>query len=119
MSVRPLFSSSWYRVSGLRPRLPGHARVRRQTYRAQPWYVLEDRVSERFYRFSPAAYLLIGLMDGARTVQQIWDVACERLGDDAPTQDETIQLLAQLLSLIHISEPTRLLSISYAVLCLK
>ncbi|MET0485497.1 MAG: hypothetical protein ABW216_07360 [Candidatus Rokuibacteriota bacterium] len=96
MTVRPLFSSSWYRVSGLRPRLPGHARIRRQTYRAQPWYVLEDRVSERFYRFSPAAYLLIGLMDGARTVQQIWDVACERLGDDAPTQDETIQLLAQL-----------------------
>ena len=52
--------------------------------------------SERFYRFSPAAYLLIGLMDGTRTVQQIWDVACDRLGDDAPTQDEVIQLLAQL-----------------------
>eukprot|EP00658_Telonema_sp_P-2_P056811 TRINITY_DN45265_c0_g1_i1.p1 TRINITY_DN45265_c0_g1~~TRINITY_DN45265_c0_g1_i1.p1 ORF type:complete len:123 (+),score=16.51 TRINITY_DN45265_c0_g1_i1:43-411(+) len=28
-------------------------------------------------------------------------------------------LVGQLLSLIHISEPTRLLSISYAVFCLK
>ena len=28
-------------------------------------------------------------------------------------------LVAQGLSLIHISEPTRLLSISYAVFCLK
>eukprot|EP00658_Telonema_sp_P-2_P009033 TRINITY_DN13416_c0_g1_i3.p1 TRINITY_DN13416_c0_g1~~TRINITY_DN13416_c0_g1_i3.p1 ORF type:complete len:105 (-),score=40.51 TRINITY_DN13416_c0_g1_i3:39-353(-) len=29
------------------------------------------------------------------------------------------QIVAQDLSLIHISEPTRLLSISYAVFCLK
>src|SRR5512145_1123586 len=96
MTARPLFSSSWYRVAPLRPRLRGHARIQRQQHRGQPWYVLEDRVSERFYRFSPSAYLVIALMDGTRTVQQIWDIACERLGDDAPTQDETIQLLAQL-----------------------
>ena len=30
----------------------------------------------------PAAYQLIGLMDGQRTVQEIWEVACERLGDE-------------------------------------
>src|SRR5674536_312835 len=32
---------------------------------------------------------------------------------------EAHQIAAVLLSLIHISEPTRLLSISYAVFCLK
>ena len=32
---------------------------------------------------------------------------------------EIIGLVGQNLSLIHISEPTRLLSISYAVFCLK
>ena len=34
-------------------------------------------------------------------------------------QDEMPELPPDTLSLIHISEPTRLLSISYAVFCLK
>jgi putative peptide zinc metalloprotease protein len=29
-------------------------------------------------------------------VQEIWEIACERLGDNAPTQDEMIMLLGQL-----------------------
>ena len=92
----PLFSGSWYRVAGLRPRLVGHARIHRHRYRGEIWYVLQDRASDRHHRFSPAAYVLIGLMDGERTVQELWDVACTRLGDETPTQDEAIQLLAQL-----------------------
>lgn len=91
-----LFSTSWYRVAGLKPRLRSHAQIHRHQYRGQTWYVLQDRSTERFHRFSPAAYLLIGLMDGERTVEAIWEAACTRLGDDAPTQDEVIQLLSQL-----------------------
>jgi len=41
---------------------------------------------------------VIGLMNGRRNVQEIWDAALERFGDDAPTQDETIRLLGQLHS---------------------
>jgi putative peptide zinc metalloprotease protein len=37
-------------------------------------------------------------MDGQRTVQKIWDLAMERMGDDAPSQDEMILLLSQLHS---------------------
>jgi len=91
-----LFSTSWYRVAGLTPRLRSHAQIHRHEYRGQTWYVLQDRSTERFHRFSPAAYLVIGLMDGRRTVQDVWESACARLGDDAPTQDEVIQLLSQL-----------------------
>jgi putative peptide zinc metalloprotease protein len=91
-----LFSASWYRVSALTPRLRSHARIHRHRYRGETWYVLQDPSSDRFHRFSPAAYFVIGLMDGRRTVQELWDVACARLGDDAPTQDEVIQLLSQL-----------------------
>ena len=47
-------------------------------------------------RFTPPAYLVISLMNGQRTVQEIWDLSCERLGDDVLTQDEMISLLAQL-----------------------
>jgi putative peptide zinc metalloprotease protein len=91
-----LYSQSWYRVAGLKPRLRSHARVHRHDYRDEVWYVLEDSSSGRFHRFSAAANYLIGLMDGERTVQQIWDAAVARLGDDAPTQDETIRLLGQM-----------------------
>lgn len=91
-----LFSPSWYRVAGLTPRLRGHARIHRHRYRGQIWYVLQDRATERFHRFSPAGYALIGLLDGRRTVQEIWEAAAARLGDAAPTQDEMITLLSQL-----------------------
>ena len=91
-----LFSASWYRVAELRPRLRSHAVVHRHTYRGQLWYVLQDRSSARFHRFSPTAYLVIGLMDGQRRLREIWEVACTRLGDDAPTQDEVINILASL-----------------------
>jgi putative peptide zinc metalloprotease protein len=91
-----LFSTSWYRVADLRPRLRSHAQVHRHTYRGRLWYVLQDRASARFHRFSPAAYMVIGLMDGQRTLRQIWDIACTRLGDDAPTQDEVIHIVASL-----------------------
>lgn len=58
--------------------------------------MLQDAATGRFHRFTPAAYQVIGLLDGRRTVQHVWDAACERLGDDAPTQGETIRLLHQL-----------------------
>lgn len=93
---RSLFSPSWYRVAALTPRIRSHAQIRRHQYRGQTWYVLRDLSSDRVHRFSPAGYLIIGLMDGRRTVQQVWDTAIERLGDDAPTQDELIGLLSQL-----------------------
>src|SRR5574338_1091318 len=90
------YSPSWYRVAELRPRLRGHVRIHRHHYRGERWYVLEDRVSRRMDRFNPVAYYAIGLMDGRRTLQQIWESALGRFGDDAPTQDEMIRLLGQL-----------------------
>jgi putative peptide zinc metalloprotease protein len=94
--ARQLLSPSWYRVAGLRPRLRAHVRVRRHEYRGERWYVMEDRISRRTHRFEPAACFVIGLMDGSRSMQEIWDAAVKRLGDDVPTQDEVIQLLGQL-----------------------
>jgi len=91
-----LYSPSWYRVANLRPRLRGHVRIHRHHYRGELWYVLEDRVSRRMHRFNPPAHFILGLMDGRRSVQELWDAAINRFGDDAPTQDELIRLLGQL-----------------------
>ena len=91
-----LFSPSFYRVAQLRPQIRSHARLHRHHYRGQRWYVLQNRTTGRCHRLSPAAHLLIGLMNGERTTQEIWDAASDRLGDDGPTQDETIRLLGLL-----------------------
>jgi putative peptide zinc metalloprotease protein len=95
-----LYSPSWYRVADVRPRLRSHVRIHRHHYRGELWYVLEDRVSRRVHRFNPEAYYIVGLMTGHRSVQEIWEAAAARFGDDAPTQDETIRLLGQL----HMAE---------------
>ena len=96
MSTESLFSASWYRVADVKPRLRSHAVIHRHLYRGAIWYVLQDRTTGRFHRFSPTAHLVIGLMNGQRRLREIWNIACTRLGDDAPTQDEVIQILASL-----------------------
>ncbi len=91
-----LESSVWYRVADLRPKLRSHARLHRHRYRNQVWYLLEDPASGRVNRFTASARLLVMLMDGTRRVSEIWDIAHQRQGEAAPTQDEVIQLLGQL-----------------------
>ena len=91
-----LKSSSWYRVAPLKLSLRAHIKINRQNFRNQRWYILQDPTSGRHHRYSPAAYLIISLMDGQRTVEKIWEVASEKLGDDGLTQDEVVQLLTQL-----------------------
>src|SRR6266481_5098009 len=91
-----LLSSSWYRVADRRPKLRSHARLYRHRYRGEVWYLLQDPTSSRVHRFTPAARLVISLMDGTRSVSELWQIANRHLGEDAPTQDEVIELLGQL-----------------------
>jgi putative peptide zinc metalloprotease protein len=92
----PLFSQSWHRVAQLRPRIRPHAQIHRHHYRGRRWYVLQDHATGAFHRFQPSAHFVIGLMNGERTVDEIWQASLDRLRDDAPTQDELVQLMAQL-----------------------
>jgi hypothetical protein len=92
----PFLSASWYRVAALRPALRAHARIQRQRFRGQAWYVLHDSAAGKLHRFSPAAYRVVQLMDGERTIDAIWHEVAAEAGADAPTQDEVIRLLAQL-----------------------
>ena len=96
MSTAPFLSSSWYRVAGLRPKLREHAVIHRHRYRGDVWYVVHDHATARLHRLSPAGYVVVGAMDGKRTVENLWHEAMTRLGQEAPSQDEIIYLLAQL-----------------------
>jgi putative peptide zinc metalloprotease protein len=89
-------SASWYRVADKAPRLRKHASFFRNHYRGQLWYVLQDRTSGKFLRFSPSAYFVLSLLDGRRTLDEVWAIANQQLADDSLTQDEVIRLLGQL-----------------------
>ncbi len=93
-----LFSNAWYRVADFKPRLRSHTAIHRHVFRGKAWYVLQDRQTGRFHRLSSVANLMICLMDGRRSMRDIWEAAGQRAKNDPPTQDETIQLLAQLHS---------------------
>ena len=93
---KPLFSPSWYRIAKLKPRLRAHSEIHRHMYRGEKWFVMQDHSTGKFYRFSPMAYYIIGLMDGKRSVQELWELAAEKFGDDSPTQDDVIRLFRQL-----------------------
>jgi putative peptide zinc metalloprotease protein len=92
---KPLLSANWYRVAAVRPRLRDHVRITRQQFRGDRWFVLQDLVEGRVHRYAPAAQQAIGLMDGSHTLDAIW-TALAQLGEERPTQDELIHLLAQL-----------------------
>ena len=83
-------------VRQIRPRLRSNAKIHRHLYRGETWHVLQELTTERFFRFTPSVYSVVGMMNGRRTVEDLWQEACNSLGDDAPTQDEMIQLLSQL-----------------------
>ena len=91
-----LFNQNWYRVSDLKLKLKKHTRIHRHTYRDEVMYVLQDHVTGQFHRFTPETYQIIGLMDGQHTLQQIWEMVCEKLGDDMPTQTDVIDIVSKL-----------------------
>ncbi len=93
---RPTFSESWYRVASLRPRLRSTVQVFRQHYRGQMWHVLQDPSNNQFSRLSEPAYHFVALLDGKRTIAEVWDASNAEFGDSAPTQGEAVQLLGQL-----------------------
>ncbi|MEE9251663.1 MAG: hypothetical protein V3U93_11180 [Alphaproteobacteria bacterium] len=91
-----LFSPSWYRVAELRPRLRSHVQIHRHDYRGRVWFILQDHAGGRSHRLAPASYRLVGLMDGKRTVQTLWEITNAQAGEEAPSQEEVIRLLGQL-----------------------
>lgn len=90
-----LYSARWYRVADLRPSLAPGLVLRRQRLRGEVWVQLSDVASGRSVRLNRAAYAIVGRLDGQATLQQGWEAQLQR-PFDAATQDDTIELLAQL-----------------------
>lgn len=97
------FSESWYRIAQQRVSLRPHVRVRRQFFRGERWYVLEDPFNNQFYRLRPAAYDFVVRLRPDRTVDAVWNECAEMDPENAPGQEEALGLLAQLYAanLLH------------------
>ncbi|OGV69814.1 MAG: hypothetical protein A3K19_28845 [Lentisphaerae bacterium RIFOXYB12_FULL_65_16] len=102
------FSESWYRIAGKRVWLRPHVQLQRQFFRGRKWYVVRDAFSNQFYRIRPPAYEFVARLTRTRTVQEVWEACLKRYPDEAPGQQEVIQLLAQLFhaNLLQSEDPT-------------
>jgi putative peptide zinc metalloprotease protein len=92
----PIFSESWHRIAGLRIGLRAAVQVRRQDFRGERWFVLQDQFDSTFYRFRPAAYQFLARLRPDRSVQEVWEECLAHSPEQAPTQPEVIRLLSQL-----------------------
>jgi putative peptide zinc metalloprotease protein len=96
MERSPTFSQNWSRVNRLTPTLRPHVQITRQLFRGDPWHVVHDPVSNNFFRLNPVAYHFVGMLDGKRSIDEVWRMTLDKFGDAAPTQNEVINLLGQL-----------------------
>jgi putative peptide zinc metalloprotease protein len=94
--AKKFLSDDWYRIGPLKPRLRGQVEIHRQTFRGDVWFVIQDLHSGQYHRITPAGNFMLALMNGRRTLAELWEAACERFNEEPPTQSETIQLLSQL-----------------------
>jgi putative peptide zinc metalloprotease protein len=94
-----IYSDAWYKLANARVSLLAGVRVTSQVYRGQRWFALEDPYSHRFFRVTPQAYAFLQTLDQTVTVDEAWRQFLAQYPDDAPGQEEVVQLLSQL----HVS----------------
>ena len=70
----PTFSESWHRVAAQNLRLRRGVKVRRQMFRGERWYVIEDDLAGKYFRVRPDAWEFIMRLDAGLTVEDAWDV---------------------------------------------
>lgn len=91
-----MFSESWHRIAGQRIQLRPGIQLRRQQYRGELWYVVQDPFTNSFYRIRPGARRFLLHLNGSSTVEDAWRRCLQEDRENAPGQTEVIQLLGQL-----------------------
>ena len=103
--AKKFLSDDWYRIGPLKPRLRGQVEIHRQTFRGDIWFVIQDLHSGQYHRITPAGNFMLALMNGRRTIGELWEAACDKFDEEPPTQSEVIQLLSQLHNADLIATP--------------
>jgi putative peptide zinc metalloprotease protein len=96
LKIGRTFSESWHRVAKLRVSLMPTVKTRKQFFRGEKWYILYNEFNNQFFRLRPAAHEFVIRLSPDRTVEEVWEDCLQRNPDDAPGQEDVIQLLTQL-----------------------
>ena len=64
------FSEVWYRVANQSVTLRAQVKVRRQFFRGEKWYVIEDPFNNQFFRIRPAAYDFLARLNPKQTLEE-------------------------------------------------
>lgn len=91
-----MFSESWHRIAGQRMQLRASVDIRHQQFRGEDWYIVRDNFTNAFYRIRPGARRFLLHLGGRRTVEEAWRRSLAESPEEAPGQNEIIQLLAHL-----------------------
>jgi len=90
------FSNSWYRVYELRCALRPSVKASKQVFGGETWIVLNDAMSNEWFRVTPEVYAFLSRLHLDQTVETIWYVALEENPDTTLSQEEIVQVLGQL-----------------------
>lgn len=90
------FSEGWYQVAQLKVALIPTTKVHKQLYRGLVWYVLQDACSGKFFRVPETVYRFLSRLTVTKTIEQVWQEFIEAFPEEAPGQEEVIQVLSQL-----------------------
>jgi putative peptide zinc metalloprotease protein len=105
--MQTLLSEHWHAVRSLRPRLRDGVQPLHRRLRGKPWVLLHDPLTQRFHRITPQVWRVLQLLDGQRTLDEVWNAACEQIDPDATGSEGTAisqHELVQLMSALHGSD---------------
>jgi len=108
MASNRLFSDTGHKVANLkravRPTVDSH----RQQFRGDSWVILKDPFNNRFFRLRPEAWAFIARLTPNITVESLWLQELERNPEQAPGQEDVVEILIQLnqSNLLYFDNPS-------------
>jgi len=93
-----VFSDSWYSISKLKISLLNSVSIQKQYYRDKLWYVIQEPYANKYFKITPQAYIFLSHLRLENTVEEAWGEVLAQAIEDAPTQNDIIELLASLHS---------------------
>ncbi len=91
-----MFSDSWHLVSDRHASLKAGVETSKQYFRGERWYVLKDPYRNEFFRVTEPTYHFLARLRTDRTIEDVWRDSMEKDPDNAPGQEEVIEILGQL-----------------------
>jgi putative peptide zinc metalloprotease protein len=91
-----VFSDSWYRVSKLKVSLLHSVSIQKQYYRDKLWYVIQEPYANKYFKITFEAYKFLSHLKIEKTIEEVWEEYLSQNIEDAPTQNDIIELLSSL-----------------------